>query len=270
MFIFSSIVSMKYILRFLFALVLAVFWFGLYKHDFDIVAYANYLQSEWSSTFLEKWDISSPSTWTLLLYDDEIKQNELSLLEQELEKINKLTDFDENTATWALNTWDQEWNSLSWVALSWSILSWSTLSWSVFSWSAYSGAMLSWLNDTNTAWMSGWKKDDSTDTEDDPFSDFAWFFDAIDDVESSDTPTIWFTGSTEPSPSGSWTSLNQSPKPVQPNAPTQPQPSKTWSSKLSWSVEQNSIVLSWATKTEDALLQKRLEQYKTYKKSLAE
>jgi len=34
-----------------------------------------------------------------LLYDDEIKQNELSLLEQELEKINKLTDFDENTAT---------------------------------------------------------------------------------------------------------------------------------------------------------------------------
>lgn len=88
---------MRHFLRALLLLILGLLGFGFYKHDFNVNEYFYYLSNEAGNNISTKLVLTNPNTRHVILYDDQQEDLATAQLEAQLEKLNQLAESATNT-----------------------------------------------------------------------------------------------------------------------------------------------------------------------------
>lgn len=169
------------ILRFLLAVILFIFGFGFYKHNFDVNEYISYMSNDWAINFAQNFDISKSNTWLSFLYLDDVKPNNTDELEQQLQDIETLI---KNSSSGS----DEQISGDDFVN------TWSDLGWSD-STSVWSGD--NWLSESDSTDLSSGAASSFVETDVVVWSwyidELTWNFDNTWDTVLPDLGSTWNT-----------------------------------------------------------------------------
>ncbi len=258
---------MQKALRWILAIILWIFWFWFFKHNFNLSQYIEFLSTEWSTNFSKNFSIANPNTRWSFLYSNNTEP-EIDPLDAKLAELNRIaelwvTTWENTNISWNINDeTDLDINSFwTWV-FSWtdSILSWFEDNWeTLLSWKKTPKEDFFEDENTKTTWndVASWNNNSND------FADFEDFFNEWEE-------TTWTWNSEEEkevTTNNTWENNNLTGENNQEEDFFESEttiPEETWD-KEDWTWNN----LSWTKKGDlTPLLQKRLQQYQEFKKTL--
>lgn len=89
---------------------IGIFCFGLYKHNFDITKYLTYVSTEWITNFVADFDPTNPNTRLRFLYPVNEETDHIDPLDAELAKLIESTSWE--ALSWSQMEWKLSWENL--------------------------------------------------------------------------------------------------------------------------------------------------------------